>query len=112
MEEINGDLQGSLLEDVMMLRFAFMLMGPYDPGRDDVMFGDGCTRMIGVPDIETAAQIAKKLADEGYGAIELCGAFGEAGARKIIEATGHSIAVGFVTHFPEDDGLFQKAFGN
>ena len=95
----------------MMLRFAFMLMGPYDPGRDDVMFGDGCTRMIGVPDIETAAQIAKKLADEGYGAIELCGAFGEDGAKRIIEATGHSIAIGFVTHFPEDDELFRRVWG-
>ena len=48
-----------------MLKFAFMLMGPYDPEKDDVLFGDGCTRMIGVPDIETAAQTAKKLADEG-----------------------------------------------
>ena len=66
--------------------------------------------MIGVPDIETAERTAAALADEGYSAIELYGAFGEDGARRIIEATGRRIAVGFVTHFPEDDGLFLRAF--
>ena len=93
------------------MKYAFMIMGPYDPERDDVSFPDGLTRMIGVPDLETAANVAARLKDEGYEAIELCGAFGEAGARKIIDATGHSVAVGFVTHFPEDDDLFKKAFG-
>lgn len=93
------------------MKFAFLIMGPYDPGRDDVFFQDGCTRMIGVPDIAAAEDVAAGLLADGYGAIELCGAFGEEGARRIIEATGHRIAVGFVTHFPEDDGLFLKAFG-
>ena len=48
---------------------------------------------------------------KSFKAIELCGAFGEEGARRIIEATGHSIAVGYVTHFPEDDELFLQTFG-
>ncbi len=94
------------------MKFAFMLMGPYDPTKDDVLFQDGSTRMIGVPDIGTAERIAAELRSQGYKAIELCGAFGEDGARRIIEATGHGIAIGFVTHFPEDDELFRKAFGN
>lgn len=87
-------------------------MGPYS-GKDDVRFPErsDTTRMIGVPDIENAERIAVSLRNEGYDAIELCGAFGADGARRIIEATGHEIAVGFVTHFPEDDGLFEKAFG-
>ena len=96
------------------MKYAFLIMGPYAPDRDDVRFpsSEGITRMIGVPDIETAERTAAALADEGFSAIELCGAFGEDGARRIIEATGRRIAVGFVTHFPEDDGLFLRAFGN
>ena len=93
--------------------YAFLIMGPYDPARDDVRFPGkvSTTRMIGVPDIITAEKIAARLKDEGYEAIELCGAFGEDGAKRIIEATGNSIAIGFVTHFPEDDELFRKTFG-
>ena len=91
------------------MKYAFLIMGPYTAA-DDVWFpeNENMTRMIGV---KTAANVAARLKDEGYEAIELCGAFGEAGARKIIDATGHSVAVGFVTHFPEDDDLFKKTFG-
>ncbi len=95
------------------MRYAFLIMGAYDPERDDVRFQEagGISRMIGVPDLESAERIAADLADDGYAAIELCGAFGEEGARRIIEATGHRIAVGYVTHFCEDDELFAKVFG-
>ena len=94
------------------MKYAFMIMGPYDSERDDVSFPDGLTRMIGVPDIVSAERIAAELAEDGYSAIELCGAFGEDGARRIIEATGHRLAVGYVTHFPEDDVIFQRVFGD
>ena len=94
------------------MKYAFMIMGPYSSGKDDVRFSSSEeTRMIGVKDIEEACSAAVRLKNEGYTAIELCGAFGEAGARRIIEATGHEIAIGFVTHFPEDDALFQATFG-
>ena len=94
------------------MRYAFLIMGPYVPQMDDVRFSHPpVTRMIGVPDIQSAEKAAAELREEGYDAIELCGAFGEEGAKRIIEATGHAVAVGFVTHFPEDDGLFMKVFG-
>ncbi len=94
------------------MKYAFLIMGPYSSGKDDVQFpGSDITRMIGVSSIDEAEEIAARLKDEGYAAIELCGAFGEDGAKRIIEATGHSVAVGFVTHFPEDDALFAKVFG-
>ena len=93
------------------MKYAFLIMGDYRREEDDVCFPSSTTRMIGVPDIETAERTAKELLAAGYGAIELCGAFGEDGARRIIAATGHRIAVGYVTHFPEDDELFRKAFG-
>ena len=43
--------------------YAFLIMGPYDPARDDVRFPGrvSTTRMIGVPDIITAEKIAAKL---------------------------------------------------
>ena len=72
------------------MHFAFIMLGPF--GKND-------------------RAIIKALKKQGVKAIELCGAFGEDGARKIIEATGHEVAVGFVTHFPEDDELFRKAWG-
>ena len=93
------------------MKYAFLIMGPYNSEKDDVRFPSSTTRMIGVSNLDEACSIAATLLSEGYAAIELCGAFGEEGARRIIEATHHEIAVGFVTHFPEDDSLFAKAFG-
>ena len=93
------------------MKYAFLIMGPYNSEKDDVRFPSSITRMIGVPDIDKACEVAKILKAEGYEAIELCGAFGEEGARRIIEATDHSLAVGFVVHFAEDDDLFKAVFG-
>lgn len=50
--------------------------------------------------------------DEGIGCIELCGAFGEAGARRVMQATGGRIPVGYVTHAAEMDPVFEAAFGS
>ena len=48
--------------------------------------------------------------EEGIGCIELCGAFGPEGAKKIIEATDNKIPVGFVTHLPEQEEIYKAAF--
>lgn len=37
----------------------------------------------------------------GFGAIEVCGAFGEELARKMYDAAGHRLTVGYVT-YPRD----------
>ena len=52
----------------------------------------------------------KRLEEEGIDCIELCGAFREEGARAVIEATGNRIPVGYVTHLPEQDDVYRKAF--
>ena len=44
--------------------------------------------------------------------IELCGAFGEEGARRVIEATGGKVPVGYVTHLPQQDALYAAVFGH
>lgn len=50
--------------------------------------------------------LAKRLGEEGFGAIEVCGAFGEELAKKMYEATGCKVPVGYVTT-PQDQ--FEKA---
>lgn len=93
------------------MKFAFLVMGNFYSQKDRATFPDGETSMIGVSSLEEAKSVAKKLADEGVACIELCGAFEETGARAIIEATGGKLPVGFVTHLPEQDSLFQAVFG-
>ena len=55
---------------------------------------------------------AQELLEQGVGCIELCGAFGPDGARRIIEATGNRIPVGYVTHLPEQEAVYRAAFPN
>lgn len=93
------------------MKFAFLIMGNFDAERDRTTMREGEVQMIGVPDIDAACEQAARLKREGVGCIELCGAFGEQGARCVIEATDGSIPVGYVVHLPEQDELFRAAFG-
>jgi hypothetical protein len=52
--------------------------------------------VIGVKDYQQATQVAKDLADQGYKAIELCGAFGNLGVAKVAQAVGDKLSVGVV----------------
>ena len=52
--------------------------------------------MITVNSPEQAVQMAKELAEQGFGAIEVCGAFGEELARKMYEATENKVSVGYI----------------
>ena len=71
---------------------------------------DGKARIVGVKDLETACTVANELIKEGVNCIELCGGFGSAGAKAIIEATGNEIPIGYITHLPEQDELYAKVF--
>ena len=94
------------------MKFAFILMGNFDSKKDRSVFAGSETHTIGVSSVAEACEVAKELATQGFGCIELCGAFCEEGARAVIEATDHKIPVGFVVHLPEQDELFRKAFPN
>lgn len=94
------------------MKFAFLIMGQFDPQKDRTSICDGTTMMIGVSNLEQACEEAKNLADQGVSCIELCGAFGEDGARKVIEATGSCLPVGYVVHLPEQDELFHAVIGD
>lgn len=92
------------------MRFAFLIMGDFEAEKDRGAIRNGTAQIIGVGNIEEAKKAARKLYEEGVGCIELCGAFGESGAKAVIEATDNQIPVGYVTHLPEQDEIYRKAF--
>ena len=93
------------------MRFAFIFINEelQDVERTSVRNGDSV--FIGVRDVGEACTEAASLVNGGMGCIELCGAFGEAGARKVIEATGRRVPVGHIVHLPEMDDAYERAFG-
>ena len=91
------------------MKFAFLIMGEF--AGECAQICGGAARLCGVSSLAEACDAAKRLAEEGVGCIELCGAFGEKGAREIIRATEGRIPVGFVTHLPEQDALYRSIFG-
>lgn len=99
-------------EDHMKKKFASILMGGgYRTEHQAVFEVEGCdTYIYTVQDFEAAKELVKRLYAEGFGAIELCGAFGEEKARELIALTEGKLAIGFSVHFPEQDDLFNRFF--
>lgn len=93
------------------MKFAFIIMGNFNSKQDCASIKDGAASIIGVSSLEEACQVAKKLQENGIDCIELCGAFEEAGARAVIEATQNKLPIGYITHLPEQDTLFDEVFG-
>ena len=93
------------------MKFAYLIMDKiFDSKNDKASIHNGLSQIIGVSNIEEAIEVSKNLQKEGIDCIELCGGFREDGARKIIEATENKIAVGFVVHLKEQDGIYKKLF--
>ena len=98
-----------------MKKFAFILMGQhYDPSLHQAHFQteNQISSIFTVQDFEQAKEKVQKLWEEGYGAIEICGAFGKEKAEELTELTKHQVAIGYVVHNPELDELFAKFFGD
>lgn len=92
------------------MKFVYIIMGPFDSKTDRKAIGKNKNaEIIGVRNLDQAKEVAKSLIGI-VDVIELCGAFGESGAREIIDATNGKIPVGFVTHFDFQDGLFDELF--
>ncbi|MEL7602622.1 MAG: DUF6506 family protein [Bacillota bacterium] len=97
----------------MKKKFAFILMGGhYKPEEHTACFEteSGFTYIFTVRSFEEATEKILSLQREGFGAVELCGAFGEAYVQKAIELTHNTLAIGYVVHKPEQDSLFEKFF--
>lgn len=98
----------------MKKKFAFMVMGAhYDPQKHHAEFETDkqTTYIVSVQNPDEAYAKIMELKEMGVGAIELCGAFGPEMTKKIIEMTDGDIAVGYVTHFSEQDDVFARFFG-
>ena len=92
------------------MTFAYLVMGAFDSQTDRAAICGGTAQIIGVASVEDAITVAKELKEQGISCIELCGAFGPENAKKIIDATGHTVPVGFATHLPEQEDLYQVTF--
>lgn len=93
--------------------YAFLIMGKdYQPQIHHTQFETDqmITKIITVWDFSQACRVLSELEKEGIGAVELCGAFGPEGAKRLIQETRGRIAIGYVTHFPEQDNLFDAFF--
>lgn len=92
------------------MRFAFIIMGDFDSKKDFSSIHNSMAQIIGVKNLDEAVEVAVKLQKDGVDCIELCGAFGETGAKRIIDVTNNTIPIGYVTHLPIQDDVYQKAF--
>ncbi|EJO5349151.1 hypothetical protein NRP93_003309 [Clostridium botulinum] len=99
----------------MKKKFAFLLMGShYNPEEHKACFETEkqISYIFTVRNFQEACDKLYFLESEGVGAIELCGAFGEENAQRMIELTHNKIAIGYVTHMSEQDDLFANFFSN
>lgn len=97
----------------MKKKFAFLLMGAhYTPAEHQAQFETDrqITCIYSVQNFEQAILKVKELEAEGFGAIELCGAFGQEKAKELADMTGNRIAIGYVVHDGEMDDAFARFF--
>ncbi len=89
----------------MKKKWAFIAMNAaYDPSRQHARFDtpDQEGHLLTVRSAEDAVILAAELAEQGFGAIEVCGAFGPQLARRMYEATGCRVPVSFITTEPDE----------
>ena len=96
-----------------MRKFASILMGSsYIPEEHTAKFDARSEVYIyTVRNKQEAHEKVLELKHNGFGAIELCGAFGRDFALELIELTGGEIAIGYVVYEPKQDDLVNKFFG-
>lgn len=92
------------------MKFAFIIMGNFNGQKDRAEIHNGVSQLIGVANVEEACSVAKELQEKGIDCIELCGAFGEEGTRKVINATENKMPIGYVTNLPEQEDVYKAAF--
>lgn len=97
------------------VKYLFIFITPgCDPAADRSLIEtpEGPTTTVGVSDVGQACAVAKAAVAAGeVDFIELCGAFREEGCRKVIDAVGDEVPVGYVTYFPGDSERVDALFG-
>jgi len=92
-------------------KFAYILMDTHnDPASHKAEF-DAKFVNISIYTVRNFEEAKKKVVNlwqEGYGAIELCGAFGRNRALELISLTKSEVAIGYVTNEPEQNDLIAR----
>lgn len=81
------------------LKVLYLFLDPHaDPETHRAMIdtGDSQVLIVGVNAIEEGARIAKALVEDGVALIELCGAFGYNGAKRVYDEVGDKVPIGVV----------------
>lgn len=79
--------------------YGFIVMAPdYQPEKQNAILENEYfrTEVAGVSTVEEAVDVAGEMIKRGIQVIELCGAFGEDNANKVIDSLDTKVPVGFV----------------
>lgn len=96
-----------------MKKYAMILMNPHFESHPIQLDIIGVEHHILTVRTEVEAiKLVTQLTDEGFGAIEVCGAFDEASAKKLYEATNERVPVGYVTYPEDQQELIMKFWEN
>ncbi|MDD6435981.1 MAG: DUF6506 family protein [Clostridiales bacterium] len=94
-----------------MKLYAFIFMGEYAPEHHvEWDYAGQRTSIFTVGSFEEAKPLVKKLYEDGYGCLELCGAFSREMCDELMEMTDRNMAIGAVTHNPVLDPAFDRFF--
>lgn len=66
--------------------------------------------LVGVDSVQTGCEVAKELVDNGCKLVELCGGFGEAGAKEVVKAVSDRVPVAYCIYFPGGEERMQALF--
>ena len=96
-----------------MRKFAYLMMGgSFIPEKHTAEFeARGKIFIYTVRNKHEAREKVLELKDNGFGVIELCGAFSRDFALELIELTQGEIGIGYSIHEPSQDEIFERFFG-
>jgi hypothetical protein len=86
---------------IMLLKALYMFLDPSaDSAKHRAIIETENSKMIlvGVNSVEEGAKIARHFVEEGVVLVELCGAFGYEGAKKVHDQVGNEVPVGMIAH--------------
>jgi hypothetical protein len=96
------------------VKYLFLFITPgCDPAvhRSVIETPEGPTTTVGTAGVGQACEVAKAAVAAGeVDFIELCGAFGEEGCKRVIDAVENKVPVGYVTYFPGDAERVDKLY--
>jgi len=95
---------------MIMKKFAYILMGS-DNETAEIRTKFAEIFIFTVKNLQEAKEKVINLWQDGYGAIELCGAFGRNFALELISLTNNEVVIGYVVNEPEQNEIIKKFFG-